>query len=151
MNRTLTRTLTILAASFAIAGCSTMGGQVSMTSQAVKNAEGHVVGFKQMLRNPETGEVSAQVQLFAPIRNSLGEVVAYEERAGDSSIIRGIDGRPIGNRFNDARSRSTNAKSRGITVIIGGLDQRRVMTENTRSVREQLLASLSTEELSAIR
>ena len=148
----LTRTLLILTASFAIGGCSTMSGDFTPSSrQAMKNDEGHVVGYKQMLRNQETGEVSAQVQLFVPVKNAQGEVIAYEERTGDNSIIRGIDGRPIGTRFNDVRSRGTNVKSKGITLIIGGLDTRRVVTDNKLSVREQLFASLTSEELSAIR
>lgn len=148
----LIRTLMILTASFAIGGCSTMGGDFTPTGrQAMKNAEGHVVGYKQMLRNQETGEVSAQVQLFTPVKNAQGEIVAYEERSGENSIIRGVDGRQIGTRFNDVRSRGTNAKSKGITLIIGSLDTRRVVTDDKLSVREQLFASLTSEELSAIR
>ena len=119
----IARSVMILAA-FALGGCSMMASMKVTDRQATKNADGHVVGFKQMLRNQETGEVSAQAQLFEPVRNAQGEVIAYEERSGGNAIIRSVDGRQIGTRFNDLRSRSTNTKSRGITLVIGELDTR---------------------------
>ena len=152
----MTRTLTILAAAFALGSCSMASIKIS-DRQATKNADGHVVGFQQTLRNPETGEVSAQAQLFVPVRNDQGEVIAYEERSGGNAIIRSLDGRQIGTRFNDLRSRSTNTKSRGITLVIGELDTRplamrapekRRVVDNA-SVHEPLVLALSY-ELSAI-
>src|SRR5688572_19279948 len=122
--KTMTARTVMILAAFAIGGCSTVANVKVVDRQATKNAEGHVVGYEQKLRNQETGEVSARSQLFVPVRNAQGEVIAYEERAGEHAIIRSVDGRRIGTRYNDLRSRSTNSKSRGITVVIGQLDTR---------------------------
>lgn len=146
----LTRTL-IIAASFALGGCATTGDFGPVGTQQMKNSDGHVVGYKQMMRNKQTGEVLAQVRLFTPIRNDNGELIGYEEHSNEGAIIRDLDGRRIGVRFNDLRSRSTNMRSKGVTLIFGSLDSRRVVTDETTSGVPRPVASLSAADLGALR
>jgi hypothetical protein len=137
----------ILAAALATAGCATSPDFRSTARQALKNDQGHVIGYKNMLRDRRTGEVSAQVALFAPIRNDAGEVIGYEEQTrSGGAIIRDLQGHAIGGRFVDLRSRQTNARSRGVTIVIGSLDSRRVVAR-----QEQFVAALSAEDLRALR
>jgi hypothetical protein len=150
----------ILAAAFALGGCSTLTdyGPVSkngpLSKKAVKNEQGHVIGYKQMLRNPETAEVIAQVTLFSPIFGDSGTIVGYEEPARGGAIIRDLAGQSIGGRYADLRSRSTNSNSKGFTLIVRsrGFDQ---ASESDRMAAKpgimQLLASLSDSDLNRIR
>ncbi len=159
----IARTL-ILAAAVALGGCSTLSdfGPVAksgpLSRKVVKNDQGHVVGFKQMLRNTETGEVVAQVNLFTPILGDSGAIVGYEEPARGGAIIRDLAGHSIGGRFSDLRGRSTNANSKGFTLVVRarGFDQA-LETEHMASAKPaapgflQLLASLSDVDLGRIR
>ena len=113
----------IVAACFAIGGCTTMSEfGSSVRKESLKNDQGHVIGYKNMLRNDRTGEVLAQVSLYTPMRGESGEVVGYEEQSRDGAIIRDLAGRTIGGRFSDLRSRSTNSKSKGITIVFRPAD-----------------------------
>ena len=140
------RALMIVAASFAIGGCSTMTEFGSVRKESVRNEQGHVIGYKELLRNQQTGEVVAQVALFTPMRDGNGELVGYEEQARDGgAIIRDLDGRSIGSRWSDLRSRNTNARSRGITVVFVQADRAQVATAKPKIW--DLMASLSASEL----
>ena len=141
----------ILLAGIAIGGCSTLNEYGSVGRQNVTDEEGNVAGFKQLLHNQRTGEIAAQVRLFTPIRDESGDLVGYEEQTQDGAIIRDLDGRQVGARFNDLRSRSTNARSKGITVIMGSLDNRRVVTKAAAPAKSKIVASLSAADLRAIR
>ncbi|MSQ64289.1 MAG: hypothetical protein EXR33_10750 [Betaproteobacteria bacterium] len=102
----------IIAACLAIGGCTTMGDfGTSLRKESLRNDQGHVVGYKDMLRNDRTGEVLAQVSLYTPVLGENGEIVGYEEQAKGGSIIRDVHGRSIGSRFSDLRSRGTNSKN----------------------------------------
>src|SRR6476620_9350654 len=121
--KTLAKTL-ILVAAFAMGGCSTLTdyGPLSksgpLSRKAVKNDQGYVIGYKQLLRNSDTGEVVAQVTLFTPILGDSGTVVGYEEPARGGAIIRDLAGHSIGGRFADLRSRSVNSNSKGFTLVV---------------------------------
>lgn len=153
----------ILAAAFALGGCSTMSdyGPVSksgpLSKKTVKNELGHVIGYKQMLRNADTGEVVAQVSLFSPIVSEGGMIVGYEEPARGGAIIRDLAGHSIGGRFSDLRSRSTNANSKGFTLIVRarGFDQAsesdQMAAKSAAPGFMQLLASFSDSDLNRIR
>ncbi len=159
----IARTL-ILAAAVALGGCSTLSdfGPVAksgpLVRKAVKNDQGHVVGFKQMLRNPDTGEVVAQVNLFTPIIGDSGAIVGYEEPSRGGAIIRDLAGHSIGGRFSDLRGRSMNSNSKGYTLVVRarGFDQAQE-SEQMASTKPatpgfmELLASLSTSDLNRIR
>lgn len=141
----------ILAASFAIGGCSTLTDYGPVSKKSLTDDQGHVIGYKQMLRNDRTGEVVAQVSLFSPILGKSGEVIGYEEPARSGSVIRDLNGRRIGGHFQDTRSR-------GFTLVVRarGFDQA-LEQENVASLPRatpgvmQILASLSDRDLNRIR
>lgn len=144
------RTL-LLAATFAVGGCSTLTDYGPVSKRTLKDDQGHVIGYKQLLRNERTGEVVAQVSLFSPIVGDSGKVVAYEERSRGGAIIRDIHGNGIGGHFSDTRSK-------GFTLIVRarGFDQA-VDAENLAWARREapgmmeILASLSDKDLNRIR
>lgn len=142
--------LVAVAAAWGLGGCATMDDFGSTGRQAVRNDQGHVIGYKEILRNKKSGEVVAQVNMFTPMRDDAGDVVGYEEETRGGAVIRDLEGRQIGNRFADLRSRNTNMRSKGVTIVIGSLDRRRVLTDDRPKLNE-LMASLSAADLSAIR
>ena len=144
----LIRTL-IVAASLALGGCSTISEYGSVGRQELKNAQGHVIGHKQMLRHARTGEVIAQVALYTPFLDHDGAIVGYEETVKDGSIIRDLDGNSIGGRFTDLRSRGTNARNKGLMVVFRPQEPRQVAAAAPRIW--ELMASLSVSELRRIR
>src|SRR5258706_5052515 len=144
------RTLVILAAGFALSGCATVNEFGSTGKQNVTDAQGNVAGFKQLLRNERTGEVAAQVRMFAPIHNDVGDLIGYEEQTQDGALIRDLDGRQVGARFHDLRSRSTNARNKGVTVIIGSLYSRPVLAGAATPAAPHLVALLSARDLRAV-
>ena len=143
----MTRTL-ILAACFAIGGCSTMAEYGSVRKEGLRNDQGHLIGYKELLRNERTGEVMAQIAMFTPMRDASGEIIGYEEPARDGAIIRDLDGRNIGGRFSDLRSRGTNAKSKGLTIVFRPADAPQVAAAQPRIW--ELIASLSRSDLRRI-
>ena len=143
-----TRTL-IIAACFAIGGCTTMSDfGTSVRKESLRNEQGHVIGYKEMLRNERTGEVMAQIALYTPMFGENGEIVGYEEQARDGAIIRDLYGRGIGGRFADLRSRGTNAKNRGLTIVLRPADAPQVAVAQPRIF--ELMASLSASDLRRI-
>ena len=154
----------ILAAVFAMGGCSTLAdyGPVSksgpLSKKAVKNDQGHVIGYKQMLRNADTGEVVAQVALFTPVLGDSGTVIAYEEPARGGAIIRDLAGHSIGGRYADLRSRSTNSNSKGFTLVVRSRSFDQASESDLMAASKpivpgfmDLLASLSNSDLDRIR
>ena len=143
-----TRTL-IIAACFAIGGCTTLSDfGTSIRKEGLTNEQGHVIGYKEMLRNERTGEVLAQVSLYTPMLSQNGEIVGYEEQAKDGTIIRDLNGRSIGARFSDLRSRGTNSKSKGLTIVFRPADAPVVAVAQPKIW--ELMASLSASDLRRI-
>ncbi len=89
--------------------------------------------------------------MFTPLRDSAGDVIGYEEETRGGALIRDLQGRLVGNRFSDLRSRNTNMRSKGVTIVIGSIDTRRFITDGDRPKLQDLMASLSVADLSAIR
>ena len=130
----------IVAACFAIGGCSTMSDfGTSVRKESLRNDQGHVIGYKNMLRNEQTGEVLAQVSLYTPVRSDSGEIVGYEEQARDGAIIRDLNGRSIGSRFTDLRSRKS------LTIVFRPADAPVVAVVQPKLW--ELMASLSASDL----
>jgi len=139
----------IIAACLTLGGCSTMSDfGTSLRKESLRNDQGHVIGYKNMLRNEQTGEVLARVQLYTPMRSESGEIYGYEEQARDGSIIRDLEGRSIGGRFSDLRSRGTNAKSRGLTIVFRPADTPQVAAAQPKIW--ELMASLLGSDLRRI-
>jgi hypothetical protein len=112
----LKTTTILLALGVATSGCSILDYK-SVNREELKNAQGHVIGQKETLHDHRTGEEVAKIALFVP-RIERGDVVGYEERlAGGTVLLRDLKGKPIGNRWTDLRSRSTNAGNKGITIV----------------------------------
>jgi hypothetical protein len=138
----------IIAACVAIGGCSTLTDYGVVRKESLRNDQGHVIGTKEMLRNDRTGEVFAQVALFTPLRSESGDIVGYEEQAKDGSIIRDLDGRTIGGRFADLRSRGTNAKNKGLMIVMRPANSEQLAAAQPKIL--QLMASLSASDLRRI-
>ena len=75
-------------------------------------------------------------------------MIGYEEQARDGAIIRDPNGRPIGTRFSDLRSRNTNAKNKGITIVFRQADAPVVAVAKPQIL--ELMASLSASDLRRI-
>lgn len=126
--KALKRTALIIALGLAAGGCSML--EQSKSSAAVgredlKNSQGHVIGYKDVMRNAETGEELQQIALFVP-RTDRGEIVGYEERVPGGTVLRDLNGRRIGGRYLDARSRGTNPQSKGLLIVVRGKNSDRV-------------------------
>jgi len=120
--KALKKTVLILALGLAAGGCSVL--EQSKSSAAVgredlKNAQGHVVGYKDVIRNAATGEEMQQIALFVP-RTDRGEIVGYEERVPGGTVLRDLNGKRIGGRYLDARSKGTNPQSKGLLIVVRG-------------------------------
>jgi len=138
----------VIVACFVIGGCTTLSDYGSVRKEALRNEQGHVIGYKEMLRNKQTGEVLAQVQMFSPVMSASGDLIGYEEQVRDGSVIRDLEGRVIGSRWADLRSRSTNAKNKGVLVVYRPADPTQVAASQPKIW--QLMASLSASDLRRI-
>lgn len=87
-------------------------------TESVKNEQGHVVGHKELLTDVRTGERVEQVTSYLPLYDDNGKVIGYQEATRAGTVIRGLDGRRIGARYTDLRSRGTNPGSDGVTITI---------------------------------
>ena len=140
---------TCLAALLAAGGCSTLSDFGSVRKESVRNEQGYIIGYKEMLRNERTGEVIAQVHLYEPMLDESGAVVGYEEKAAGGSIIRDRDGNIIGGRFADLRSRGTNSRSRGLLIVMRPADSEPLAVSRPPRITD-LMASLSASDLRRI-
>lgn len=130
----------IIAACFAIGGCSTMSDfGTSTRKESLRNDQGHVIGYKDMLRNDKTGEMLAQVMLYTPVRGDNGEIVGYEEQTRGGAVIRDLNGRSIGTKFTDLRSRKS------LTIVMRPADAPVVAVAQPKLW--ELMASLSNSDL----
>jgi hypothetical protein len=120
----------------------------SVLQESLRNDQGHVIGYKGLLRNERTGEVMAQIALYTPVRSESGDVVGYEEPARDAAILRDLNGRRIGARFSDLRSRGTNSKNKGLTIVFRPADSQQVAVSQPKIW--ELMASLSASDLRRI-
>ena len=85
--KALKRTAIILALGLAAGGCSIIETK-SVAREDLKNAQGHVVGIKDVMRDNRSGEELAQIVLFVPRIGERGEIVGYEERVRGGSVLR---------------------------------------------------------------
>ena len=132
------KTITLLLAlGFAAGGCSNMEykSAAQVGREDLKNAQGHVIGYKDVMRDPATGEEVAQISLFVP-RIERGQVVGYEERVRGGSVLRDLSGKRIGGRLVDSRSRGTNPQSKGLLIVVRGKDSERLTTEQVPDIDE---------------
>ena len=77
-------------------------------TQPITNEQGHVIGHRQ-------GDA---VTYYTPKVDQNGVVVAYEERVPEGAVIHGLDGRKLGVRYSDLRSRNYNSNKEGISIVV---------------------------------
>lgn len=142
MNNRLLMMLVVIAGGLAASGCTTLTDYGSVRKEAVRNEQGHVIGHKELLRNEQTGEVIAQISMYTAMVDSAGVLIGYEEQAKGGSIIRDLQGRSIGGRFSDLRSRKSMA------IVFRPADGQQVAASQPKIW--QLMASLSASDLRRI-
>ncbi len=136
-----TRTI-LLATALLAGGCSSIEFK-PLGIEPLRNAQGHVIGQKEVLCDCRTGEELARLSLYLP-RIEGGKVIGYEERVQGGSVLRDLNGKAIGNRFVDLRSRATNRQNRGLTVVFVSTPSERALTAAAPSIDELMqLAQLS--------
>jgi len=124
-------------------GCSSVEWkQVSL--QPLRNAQGHVIGQKETLCDCLNGERIARLALFEPRFDDHGVLVGYEEKIRGGVQLRDLNGRRIGMRFADHRSRANNPNSKGLTIIVHSAPAERAATASVTTMDELVnLAGLS--------
>ena len=113
--KTLISAAAVIALGLAAGGCAVLDTK-SLAHEDLRNAQGHVVGYKDTVRDRETGEEMAQIALFVPRFNDRGRIIGYEERVRGGSVMRDLNGRKIGGSWNDLRS------GKGLVIVVRGKD-----------------------------
>ena len=106
----------ILAITLAAGGCSMLEFK-QLGKETLKNSQGHVVGYRERLCDCGKGEELDRIVLFTPRLSERGKVVAYEERIKGGVVLWDLRGKRIGSRYVDLRSRGTNARNSGLTIV----------------------------------
>ena len=100
-----------------VPACSTNPYQ-HLSSRSLKNEQGHVFGHRETLRDVRDGAQSERTVLYVPRRDASGEVFGYEEPITGGTVLRDLDGRRIGTRYADLRSRGSNSANQGVTLTV---------------------------------
>jgi hypothetical protein len=132
---TLKRTALILALGLAAGGCSVIDTK-PVAREDLKNAQGHVIGYKDIMRDSRTGEELAQIMLFVPRVDERGEIVGYEKRVRGGTVLHDLNGRRIGARWLNVRSRGTNPQSKGLLIMVRGKESERASVAQAPSIEE---------------
>lgn len=133
--KTLKKTAIVVALAFAAGGCTVLDTK-QVAREDLKNVEGHVVGYKDVVRDRRTGEELAQITLFVPRLGERGEIIGYEERVRGGSIVRSLDGKKIGGRWLDVRGRANNPQSQGLLIVVHGKRSDRAAMAKAPSIDE---------------
>jgi hypothetical protein len=130
----------ILALALAAGGCSVLDYKSLSGKETLKNAQGHVIGYKERVCDCQAGEEIDRVVLFTPRFSETGRVVAYEERMKGGVILWDLRGKRIGSRYVDLRSRGTNAHNGGLTIVF-------VPRESERLAQKQHIAQVTIDDI----
>jgi hypothetical protein len=109
--------MSILASGLLACGCSTVEF-TQLGSEPLHNAQGHVVGQKETLCDCASGERLARISLYLPRVDEHGAFIGYEELVPGGAVLRDLNGRRIGGRWLDLRSRLTNPHNKGLTILV---------------------------------
>ncbi|HEY8069133.1 MAG TPA: hypothetical protein VIF38_09605 [Burkholderiales bacterium] len=107
----------ILTASALAMGCTTLPGHQIDGKSNLIDGNGHVVGYRLTPHDAHGAEAVAQTVLYLPRTNEQGEVVGYDERITGGFILRDFNGKAIGERWMDMRSRASNPGNKGLSVV----------------------------------
>ena len=116
---------TILVLALAAGGCSMLDYKWLRT-ESLKNSQGHVIGYVERMCDCGKNEELDRVVLFTPRLGERGKVVAYEERIKGGVVLRDLNGKRIGSRYVDLRSRGSNARNSGLTIVFMPRDSERL-------------------------
>ena len=130
-----TTTITILALGLLASGCSSVEFK-QLGTEPLHNAQGHVIGQKDTLCDCRSGEKLARIALYLPRVDERGEVIGYEELVRGGSVLRDLNGRRIGGRWVDLRSRLSNPGNKGLTILVYSQPADRVPVAATPSIDE---------------
>ncbi len=130
-----TTTITILALAMLAGGCSTVELK-PLGTEVLRNAQGHVIGQKETLCDCRSGEKLARIALYLPRVDERGEVIGYEELVRGGSVLRDLNGRRIGGRWVDLRSRASNPHNKGLTILVYSQPAQRAAMAATPSIDE---------------
>ena len=130
----------VLALALAAGGCSVLDYKSLSSKETLKNAQGHVIGYKERVCDCQAGEEIDRVVLFTPRFSETGRVVAYEERMKGGVILWDTRGKRIGSRYVDLRSRGTNAHNGGLTIVF-------VPRESERLAQKQHIAQVTIDDI----
>lgn len=111
-----TKTIGVLAVSLATSGCSLLEYQ-PLGKENLKNSQGHVIGYRERLCDCSAGEEVDRVVLFTPLRTEAGTIIGYEEKIKNGFQLWDTRGKRVGTRYVDLRSRGTNARNSGLTIV----------------------------------
>lgn len=111
--KTLISTAAVLTLGLAAGGCAVLDTK-SMAHEELRNAQGHVIGYKDTVRDQQTGEELAQIALFVPRFDDRGRIIGYEERVRGGTVLHDLNGKKIGGRWFDVRS------GKGLTIVVRG-------------------------------
>jgi hypothetical protein len=106
----------LFASALLSAACTTVEYRYVRT-EPLKNDDGHVIGQRELLRDAQTGEEVEHVVFYTPRTNSKGAIVGYEDPSPPGTVLRDLDGRRVGVRYSDLRSRGTNPRNE-MTIIV---------------------------------
>lgn len=111
------RTL-VLALGALASGCTTQPAYQMVGRANLTNADGHVVGHRQTIRDNGGAELAARTVLYSRWVNERGELLGYEERVAGGALLRNLQGEVVGERWTDMRSRGSNPGNGGLDVVI---------------------------------
>ena len=112
----LTKTIGLIAISLAASGCSLLEFK-PLGKETLKNSQGHVIGYRERLCDCKAGEELDRVVLFTPRLSQAGNVIGYEEKTKNGFQLWDTRGKRVGTRYVDLRSRGTNARNAGLTIV----------------------------------
>ena len=134
-----TRTIGLLAITLAASGCSLLDYK-AVGKETLKNAQGHTIGYRERLCDCKAGEDIDRVVLFTPRYSERGTVIAYEERIKGGVVLWDTRGKRVGSRYVDLRSRGSNARNSGLTIVF-------VPREAERLAAQEQIAQVTIEDI----
>ena len=129
------RTILVLALGLAAGACTVIETK-PVAREDLRSAQGHVIGYKDLMRDERTGEELAQITLFVPRLGERGEIVGYEELVRGGTVLHDLNGKRIGGRWLDVRSRGTNPQSQGLLIVVRGKESARAAVAQAPSIEE---------------
>jgi len=129
------RTILVLALGLAAGACTVIETK-PVAREDLRNAQGHVIGYKELMRDERTGEELAQIALFVPRLGERGEIVGYEELVRGGTVLHDLNGKRIGGRWLDVRSRGTNPQNKGLLIVVRGKESERAAVAQAPSIEE---------------